>query len=64
MLAFISDMANYFGKDIKNVCDKELVQTIITKLRNFRVKRYESDIIGQEQVILFIFYQNLFCTYN
>jgi hypothetical protein len=50
MLAFITDMANSYGKEIASICDKEFISKLITKLRSFKIKRYESDIIQQEQV--------------
>jgi hypothetical protein len=53
MLAFITDMANSYGKEIASICDKEFIRKVITKLRNFKIKKYESDIIQQEQVKYF-----------
>ena len=52
MLAFITDMANSYGKEIKAICDKELVKRLIAKLRAFKNKRIESDIVQQEEVMI------------
>lgn len=53
MLAFITDMANSYGKEIKAICDTDFVKRLINKLKSYRLKRYESDIIQQEEVDLF-----------
>ena len=50
MLAFITDMANFYGKVIKAICDKEFVKRLIAKLRAFKNRRIESDITQQEEV--------------
>lgn len=55
MLAFITDMANSYGKEIKSICDKELVKRLIAKLRAFKNKRIESDIVQQEEVMIIYF---------
>ena len=52
MLAFITDMANSYGKEIASICDKEFVGKVVSKLRSFKIKRFESEIVQQEQVIL------------
>jgi hypothetical protein len=56
MLAFIADMANSYGKEIKAVCDKEFVKKVISKLRAYKIKRIESDINQQEEVNSFIIF--------
>ena len=50
MLAFVTDMANLYGKEIKAVCDVQFVKILIERLKSFRMKRYETDINQQEQV--------------
>lgn len=50
MLAFITDMANYYGQEIKAICEVPFVIKIIQKLRSFKNKKIESDIIQQEEV--------------
>jgi len=52
MLAFITDMANSYGKDIKAICDKELVTRLIGKIRAYKNKRIESELVQQEEVYL------------
>jgi hypothetical protein len=56
MLAFVSDMANTYGKEIKAVCDPNFVKRIITKLRNFKNRKIESEINQQEEVSKKIFF--------
>lgn len=53
MLAFITDMANSYGKEIKAICDKELVTRLIGKIRAYKNKRIESEIVQQEEVYLY-----------
>jgi hypothetical protein len=53
MLAFITDMANSYGKDIKAICDKELVTRLIGKIRAYKNKRIESELVQQEEVYLY-----------
>jgi hypothetical protein len=43
-------MANAYGKEIKSICEKEFVQKVIDKLKTFKVHKYESEIIQQEEV--------------
>jgi len=61
MLAFVTDMANLYGKEIKAICDVQFVKTLIERLKSFRMKRYETDINQQEQVnnyiLLFIIHK-------
>lgn len=51
MLAFITDMANYYGQEIKAICEVSFVQKLIIKLKSFKNKKIESEIIQQEEVI-------------
>lgn len=51
MLSFISDMASSYGKEIKSICEIEFVKKLITKLRAFKIKRYEVELNQQEEVI-------------
>jgi len=53
MLAFVTDMANTYGKEIASICDREFVRQIIIKLRNFKIKKYETEIAQQEQVNIY-----------
>ncbi len=50
MLAFFSDMANSYGKEIKAILHKDLVIRVLSKLRRLKVRRYEAEINQQEQV--------------
>jgi hypothetical protein len=52
MLAFVTDMANSYGKEITTICDPTFVKKIIFKLRNFKNKKIEGEINQQEEVII------------
>ncbi len=54
MLSFISDMANSYGKEIKSICEKEFVRKLMTKLRAFKIKRFDIEINQQEEVLKLI----------
>lgn len=53
MLGFVCDMANSYGKEIAAICDREFVSKLIFKLKAFKIKKYESEIAQQEEVLYF-----------
>jgi hypothetical protein len=55
MLGFIIDMVNSYGSEIKTIADKDFVTTILNKLKAYKIKKYETDIMSQEEVIYNIY---------
>jgi hypothetical protein len=51
MLAFIADMVTIYGIEIKVIIDKEFVNGVLTKLKSYRIKRFESEIIQYEEIL-------------
>jgi hypothetical protein len=52
MLSFTFDMVNSYGKDMKAIVDREFITKLLSKLKAFKIKKFESDISFQEQVLI------------
>jgi hypothetical protein len=57
MLGFIVDMINSYGKELKAIIDRDFIIKLLTKLKSFKIKKYELDIAQHEQVILFALFR-------
>jgi hypothetical protein len=55
MLGFITDMVNSYGSEIKAIADKEFLTTLLNKLKSYKIKKYETEIMSQEEVIYIIY---------
>jgi hypothetical protein len=52
MLSFITDMINSYGIEIKSIANKNSVANMLNKLKAFKIKKYEVEISGLEEVIV------------
>ena len=50
MLCFITDMINSYGIEIKSIADKNSVANMINKLKAYKIKKYDVEISGLEEV--------------
>lgn len=50
----MTDMANAFGSEVKAILEKEFVQRVISRLKAYKLKRYDTEILQMEEVSFFV----------